>query len=547
MIRRLLWWLLALAPLFAAIGWAMFSAVLPEAHAAREALGDLRSTWSFADWDRADGGPLHVVARLLHLAALHVPGASVRSVVWLNVLCAVLIGSTLFSIARRSFPSAKFASGPLLIATIGLLVSSPAHGSNWLHGQRVGAFLAPLLLVVGLSWLQGQGRFVLRATGALLLAGLAPLCHANGIAVFLAMVPALLARCRSGSTISAMAWLGVLLVVGNLAAWYALRTADAFGVVGADLLHRVSSEPREMLGMLFAETGRAWLDVWPATRIDEQAIGLFSWLLPALLMIPVGRRDDAARLQAAPWWGCLWFGLAVTLVAGFRYELQPPVGTMREATYGAFLLPLGAVGLLATRFGASLLPFAAGAFAVLGVQDWHGGLEQLRIARTRAVRAVAEVAIDPQGVTRVFGSEAVQQQLVARGWIPDEAPIDARTAAVAAVPRRPEVGRSTGGRSAGGRVDQLRGTVRSSLRGVTPSWLGVVTRQGDGDPQLVAQHWPDFEGVGRDVAWRIPLDPPLTDGVRVRVVAWLPEERAFAAVGPRYVVSGGALTVDNGP
>lgn len=544
MIRRLLWWLLALAPLLAAIGWAMFSSVLPEPHASRDALGDMTTVWSFAEWERADGGPVHLLARALHLAALQIPGASIRSVAWLNVLCAVLIASTLFSIARRSFPVAtsRFVAGPLLIAVIGLLVSAPGYGCNWIHGERVGAFLAPLMLVVGLSWLQGDGRFALRAVGALFVSGLAPMCHANGIAVFLALVPALLARCRNGGNVAAMAWLGVLLVVGNLSAWYALRTADAFGVVEADLLHRISSEPRAMLGLLFAETGDAWLDLWPATKLDEKALGLFSWLLPLLLLIPVGNRGGAARLQAAPWWGCLWFGLAVTLVAGFRYELQPPVGSVREATYGAFLLPLGAVGLLATRFGEHLLPFAAGALVVLGIQDWHSGLEDLRIARMRSMRDVAEVALDTRGVDRVFGSKEHRETLIANVWAPPAVPIATAAAAEAVT----GAARDELGSCEGGTPQLLRGSVRSSLRGATAAWLGVVTKAPDGDPMLVTDHWPGFERAGRNVAWRIELDEAVAEGARVRVVAWVPEERTFAPIGPRFVVRDGALVVDNG-
>ena len=45
----------------------------------------------------------------------------------------------------------------------------------------------------------------------------------------LALVPPLMARCRAGSTVSAMAWLGALLAVGGVATWWALRTAGALG------------------------------------------------------------------------------------------------------------------------------------------------------------------------------------------------------------------------------------------------------------------------------------------------------------------------------
>ncbi|MCK5942672.1 MAG: hypothetical protein KAI24_11920, partial [Planctomycetes bacterium] len=524
---------------------ATFSSELPEPLADRVALGDVRPAWSFAEFDRGDGSPSHLLARALHLSALHVPGATIASVVWLNVLLALLLTTTLFGLARRAFPvaTAPFAAGPLLFAVLGLLVASPSFGANWLHGQRVGAIAAPLLLVVGLAWLQGERRVALRCCGALLVAAAAALCHGNGTVVFVAMIPAMAAAGRRGSRGGAMAWIGALLVVGNLASWFALRTAAHVGAPGVDLLATLGDAPMATLVGLCEQTGEAWLELLPSTKVDEQVLGAVSWLLPVLLLLPIGRRDADARAQAAPWWACLWFGLLVTLFAVWRYGFAPPVGSMREAAYGAFLLPIGAIGLLAVRFGAQLLPIAAGALVVLGVQDWHQGLEDLRLARMRVERTTARTLLQPATVEPVFGSAAVRATLIERGWIADRPSVDREHAAAAfSGPARPGLGRFDGG---GPNV--VRGAVRSSLRGATPAWVGVVARSPDGTARIVGEVWPRFAAIGREVPWQVTLEPPLAEGTRVRAVAFLPGEGAFAPLGPRFVLRGDALVADTGP
>ncbi|MFK7739335.1 MAG: hypothetical protein AB8H80_03355, partial [Planctomycetota bacterium] len=175
MMRRVALWLVALLPLCAAIVWATFAAPIPEPLAVRVALGDLAPVWSFADWYRFDGTPSHAFARLLHLAALAVPGATIASVVWVQVVLVWLLGATLFTVVRRSFPDvlslgtqAGHRANALLLAMLGLFVASPAYGANWLHGERVGVFLAPVCFVVAVSLLQRDGRLAWRALLALL-------------------------------------------------------------------------------------------------------------------------------------------------------------------------------------------------------------------------------------------------------------------------------------------------------------------------------------------------------------------------------------------
>ena len=539
---RFLCWLVAVLPLLAVVGWAALAPDLPEPASTRQALGEMATVWTFDEWLRDGGGPLHLAARALHLAALEVPGATARSVLWLNVVCVLWLASSLATVARRAFSEEVVGRGAALVwlFVFGLLVASPGYGSNWLHAERVGVFLAPALLVTGIGWLQVGGRFPLRAGGVVVIAGLAPLCHANGMATALALIPALMARCRVSVSVRAVAWLGALLVVGNLASWFALRTAPSFGAADADLFAHISRAPREMAARILTETGAAWLDLVPTSTLDEHALGLLSWTLPLLLLLPVGRRDEEALARSGPWWSCLVFGLAVTAVAAVRYELSPPVGTTREAVYGAFLLPLGTIGLLAIRFGAALLPFAAGALVVLGIADWHAGLEDLRRARVRAAVAAARLVAAPSGVRAVYGDPSRLDALVARGVVPLPSRVEAQRFADVGSPRA-ELGRVT--RVSSG---ELRGEVFSSLRGATAAWLVAVVEAPGATATLAATCWPDYAGAGRVVPWSLELPQPLAAGAQVRVAAWLPEEGAVAAIGPRYRVRGGALVVDDG-
>mgnify|MGYP007073315083 CR=1 FL=1 len=241
--------------------------------------------------------------------------------------------------------------------------------------------------------------------------------------------------------------------------------------------------------------------------------------------------------MTAPCWACLWFGLSLVVVDALRYELAPPVGSFREATLGLFLLPLGAVGAVAARFGHALLPLGAGALVVLAVQDHYRGLEDLRLARMRS-DAVAATLLAPglagaDTPSPVKGPQELQL-LQERGWVPEFERPDPTAAFLAPA--------SAGyGAAAGGGPKHVYGSVRSSLRGETPQIVAVLAAVGDADPTVVGAVRPPFAGVGRDVGWRVDLAEPLPDGAVVRAVGLLVGSRRYAALGPRFVVRGGAL------
>lgn len=540
---RMLFWLVAVVPIAAAGYWSTFAAQLPEPAADRAALGEAAPMWDFAQWCDAGGGPLHVVARTLHYAALQVPGATIASVVWTNVLGALLLLAALAGLTRRAFPATASAA-PLAVLVFGLLVGTPAIGVDWLHGERVGFFLAPLSFVAALFWLQRAGGFVWPALLALVVAALAPLCHAHGAAVGLALMPAVLGAARREQRSFGALWAGLLPVFAAAATWFSLRAAPQFGAAGADWLGAATKAPIDALASLARATGGAWLDALPQTDLDELVLGGVSWLAP-LWLWRFGDRSDAARAAAAPWWSCLCFGLLLFVVDALRYELAPPVGSLRAATYGAFLLPVGLFGVLAARCGAAVLAFGAGAFTVLGLQDWHQGIEELRLARMRV--AGAEVALLLPASAAAMAAPAPLppaelERLRARGWVRDLAPVPIDAGAMFGLPPSPALGAAVGGAA-----DRVRGRLRSSLRQDTVQWLLVLGRRPDGEAAVIAGGAPEFEGVGRDVPWQVAWPEPLPAGSRLRVVGCLVGARRFVALGPTFVVEAGSLVPTNGP
>ncbi|MEO6598159.1 MAG: hypothetical protein ABIP94_25730 [Planctomycetota bacterium] len=545
-VLRLLPWFAALLPALAAGLWASFAGRFPEPWAERQALGEISSRWTFAEWADVQSEPWHVVARVLHLAVLHVSGMTMRWAALANVLLALLLVWCLSGLLRRIF----MLGGPARAWArfgVGLMVFSPAFGANWLHGERLGVFLPPLALAAGLALLQRDGRFGWRAALAVGLAGLAPFCHGNGIVAFLALLPALAEAARRSGKSRGVAWIVAALLVGSVAAVYSMRSAGTISL-GEGLLAHVTTAPIAAFGELLRATGRLWLDPLPATTFDETVLGACSWLLP-LILWRVGDRSEAARRAAAPWWSCVWYGLLVVLWNAERHGLAVDISTWREVTFGAFLLPIGYLGVLAARLGRGLLPLAGGALLVLALQDWHRGIEDLRLARMQVERTEAALLVPETIVGKAAASASPVRDpaqlawLQQRRWVPEpehvfESALPAATAAST---------RMTHGSCMGGTDRVVRGTVRSSLLGDTPQWVVLMATVGESPAVQVGRVQPEFAGRGRDVAWSAELESPLAEGTRVRALGMLVRRGEVVALGPLFVVKNGALAVADAP
>ncbi|HEX5054316.1 MAG TPA: hypothetical protein VFZ65_21235 [Planctomycetota bacterium] len=538
-------WLVALLPAAAAGLWASLGACFPEPWFQRQAYGEMSTRWTFAEWDAVQAEPWHPIARVLHLAALQVPGMTIQWTAYANALLALLLVWCVSGVLRRSF-SLTWSGRAWAFLGVGLLACAPSFGADWLHGERLGLFLPPLVLAWALAVLQCGGGFGWRAAVALVLAALAPFCHGNGVVVCLALIPPMVEAGRRSGGGGTLACTIALPVVGGIAAAFSLHRIGAVGLGDVGLWTRVVDAPLATLDAFVSRTGLLWMDLLPRTGLDEKVFGAASWLLPFVLW-GIGDRSDAARRAAAPWWGCVWFGLLVVLWNAVRHDLALDAARWRELTFGAFLLPVGCVGLLAARLGRDLLPLGGGALLVLAAQDWQRGIEDLRLARMQ-VDGLESTLLAPQ---ETVGPTAASQWpvpdpaqirvLEERGWVPARA--QALTPELPAAAKAPP---SACGACTRGNGRAAFGEVRSSLLGDTPQWVVIVAANGDAPARQVGRAQPEFAGAGRSAPWQVTFDAPLPEGVRVRALGVLTRRAEYVPLGPWFVLRNGELVAEPG-
>jgi hypothetical protein len=518
----------ALLPAATVLVWATFAHAWPEPWLERVRAGE--ATWSptWLGCTEFAGEPVHLVMRLLLRATLAMPGASFAAAAWLSAAFAFGTAALVAATLRRSFALA-WPSHRIALGLVGLLVATPAHGVVWLAAERLGSVLVPLVFVAALVRLQGEARLRRRALGALLLACVAPFCHTHGVLVAFALLPALhAAMVRAGSDRSA-AWLAAAVLLGNVAAVVSVRSGP--GIVG------------ELPGLdcctnFFVRIGASLGDLLPGTNADEVLFG--AMVVAVLLVLPrVGDRSGIARERAAVWWSCAWFGLGVLALDVLRYGAAPANGSWREATYGAFLLPIGVVGLLACRFGVGALRVAAGVAVVLALQDWHRGLEDLRVARARGDRVEAAMALplanlgaDPLPLVR---DPAFVELARARGWAP-------QVVEIATVTRAPGDVTGMGGVAAGD-ANSVRGFMRSTLWQADAAVLVVDAAH---PYQVLGIGWPDFTAAqrSRDVPWVVQFAHPLAEGQRVEVFGYRARAVACERFAAPHVLQNGRLVAE---
>jgi hypothetical protein len=520
--------LAAALPAAAGFGWAMFAHAWPEPWLERVRAGEACWSPTWIGCTEFVGEPLHVGMRLLHRLALAVPGATFASTAWLGAAFALATALLLAALLRATF-ALPTSGHRLALVLCGLLIATPGHGAVWLAGERVGMVATPLLLLLALTCLRGDGRFQRRASGAVLLAGMAPFCHCHGILVPFAVVPALRAAAVRAGSARVAAWVTAALLFGNVAAAISLRTASELGAGAPGLA---------AAGVFLARLGTAGGDLLPGTEVDDFVIGILALL--SLAVLPRLGDPAAARPRAAAWWSCVWFAIGLLLVDVLRFGTHPPTGTWSEATFGAFLLPIGLVGILACHLGDGVLRCAAGAWFVLSVQSWLPGLEVLRLARARGeqVDAMMTLPADRLGSAPMpLRHDAAELAAMrARGWV--GAAIDARAISWGNVHAPPHIAMTVSD------AMSLRGFLRSTLR-----WPGIalVVAVDPADPERWLGHgWPDFAtaGLGRDVPWQLQFAAPLPEGRRLVVCGYVPGSRALVPLGGSLVVRDGRLVTE---
>lgn len=527
-------WLLtrvAWLPALAAFVWAWFASRVPETAAAALARGDATPKWDFASSTQFAAEPMHVFARWTQLALLQVPGLTIRWTAFANALAALLLVAGLATLVRRTnaLSTAAVAAG---VGVLGLLAVSPAFGGDWLHGQRLGIVVVPLLLVIALRLLAHDRAPGWRALLAVTLAALAPFWHDHGVLVFAALVPAMFEATGRGEMPRRAGWLIALLLIGNLAAFASMFHVNVLALDQNGLFGRLTGDFSATAVALLRATGAGWLDPVPGLTTDDTVLGLLSWLAP-LVLWRLGDRSPAARRAAAPWWSCLWFGLLLVAWNAERHGFPTDPVLARELAYGAFLLPIGVIGVAAARFGPALLPFGAGVLAVLAGRDWHGGLENLRLARSQAEQSELSIA-------RAEPPSAELRPLVENGWMPSQQGLVAT-----ALREIGEVDPALGG-FAGGDLREVRGHVRSSLRGDPVQEVIVQVRHPGGPFENAIEVQPAFAGAGRDVPWTAQFATPLPEGAKVRAIGIQVRKGTAVRLGPTFVVTGGKLVAEAG-
>lgn len=540
-IRRSVW-LVALLPAVVALTYVGLASRHPEPIVTHAALHEPPTVWDIEQWLQVDAAPAQPLQRALLLGPLQVPGISLQTAASLAALFAVAIAWFCSRLVRRS-AGADGLGTAMAFGGVAALCCSPAFGSLWLYAERAGVFMPPLLLVSALALLQLERGFLWRMLAVLVLVAAAPFCHAQGVLVGLAVLPAVFeAASRAGS--NRWLWVAVSAFFGIAASVVSFYPAGGLYGDEAGLLGHLAAAPGERSLDMLAALGSSWLDLWPERRIDELAFGAATVLLLA------GAPFLAARLPArasAPWWSCALFGVLLVpwLSARHGFDLQPWLA--RELRYGSFLLPIGCIGLMAARLGSHTWSLGLGVIATLALQDWPRGIEALRAAHAEIVRVEASLATPPQFVDHrtaalsPYSSLEQQRLFVTRGWAPDPT-FDWQAAAddARATPPRDALGTVLSGSPI-----EMHGMVRSMIvnEHVGAVFVGVLQDQ---HVELLGMTLPQFAGRGRDAQWRVVWNAPVAEGVQLVAFGYLPRHGKFVRLGTVRTIKDGALVEVSG-
>ncbi|MFO1076360.1 MAG: hypothetical protein U1E73_01380 [Planctomycetota bacterium] len=537
---RILYWLPAALPCGAAFVWCSLASRLPEAVEARRALGECTWKWGFAAATSFDREPAHLFARWLGLVPLQLPGMTIARSAF---VLAVLAGLLTFAVARlvRRMQPATGPAHALAVGVIGLLVCSPAHGADWLYAERLGRFAVPLLFAVAATAVAGPWR----ARGAVLALGCAvaaPFCHDTGVLVFLALLPLLAAQGR-------LPWIVALVLFGNLAAGVSLWPAEhALGKAGlAAAWSRGQLLPG--LGEVVHLTGALWPDVLPDREIDAWLLGGASWASPLLLLLRPRAREGQSAPAAGAAWSCIAFGLLLVLWHVERVGLPGLVdqellpASRSELLLPGFLLPIGVIGVVATRLGAAAWLLGGGALAVLGLQGWDSGREALRAARWRVEHAEATVLLPVElgGMRekRALPTRDLEElmMLEGRGLVPRDERAWMSDMALAVT----QVGDASAGAVRGGDLTAVEGTVRAHVLERQFVCVAAGAFVGGQLVDLALGLPPEVEPGTAIAPWRAPFYVPPLEGAEIMAVGYDVRGGRAVRLAGSFVVRGGKI------
>lgn len=535
-IRRSLW-LVALLPTAAALSFVALASPHPEALADRAAGGWVTTWWSVDAWLRLGDGECLPGQRALIALVMQVRGLDLRWAAGLGIVVAALLANRLARAVARAVGDG-FCVAPLAYLAVSAMCLSPTYGQDWLHFERAGVFFAPLLLVLALGLLDGRGGAAWRMLGAAVLAALAPTFHPTGALVGAALWPATYA-CATRASRRGLPWSAFVAAAG-------LSVAIAQWVVGgwhgaASGLQQVTGQPLAFASLLLERLGGCWGDLLTDSRFDERAFGALS--LAALVALPLLPRREGAG-ESARWWTGAAFGASAVALTTVWLPADAPGYARIALAYGSFLLPIGLVGVAATRFSVGVWAIALGAACVLQLQEWSRGTQFLRhgYARAAAVAAAADLpaGMDDEVVSslRAYADAEVRERLAKAGKVPAAA-VDVAAAVPAAAGHAldPEAGLVQGGSPI-----EVHGFAHAGLlRQPVGAVFAVATI--DGATSVRGAKVVQNSGGLSVSPWRIAWSEALPEGAKVVVVGRLPDGGRLVVLG-RGTLRDGKWTAD---
>ncbi|MCB9889253.1 MAG: hypothetical protein H6836_06720 [Planctomycetes bacterium] len=511
--------------------------------------------------------PAYVVHRVVYLSLLEIPGANfavLRYLPWgLAVTCCLVFLRLLrrLAAARGERPDPRLLLGGL--ALFSMWIFSPSFGSSFLVTARFGVFAVPLCFLLALSWLSGGTRFRMRFLGAMALSWVAVFTDRFGVAMWIALIPAVLvAARRHGSArpwVCAAAWC----LSGNLASVLCHYGIHGAPPVGGGLIAQLLTEPvavfRTTASVIIGQSIPR-LDMLEGLAGYANTSLLLGGLAMLLAVLWVRRRDPWLVHAATPWLACALFGLccSIQVVGWFGSSSLTASAWMRELLWPESFLLVGVAGLLqvcARPLAAVVFPVGLGVFTVLIAADWKTGWEQTKAAHkvlrmTEAQLALLEVAnvelpdVPPPPVPVLTAAELRRRGLLAP--LPRVPSLELSQFAVQ--PRRSGSGH--------GSIDVVRSDYASGWllaeRFVHPPALVFLTRRKrDGAEKVFKIAGPNFYFGGRKFPWEVAfrdvaVNAPFAVGEEVAAYAFQLEGLRLFPLGEHSRWDGTRFVVDSG-
>lgn len=536
----------AALPLLAAFAWTRLASWFPEPWSDRQMLGELVVRWDLPAWATVGQEHAHVLGRLIPLVLLNLPGMQISKLALMNAVLAIALGLLLAAPLAAAYRRARLPAA-YAMAFSALLCATPALGSTWLYGERAALFVSPILFLVVLRCLQSEQPFGRSAAIAVVAAGIAPFFHGNGACLALALLPAFRQAARRHQSPHASAWQLLFLLVGVVAAASSIAPAGGIALGSQGVLGRLWEAPFEAALQLVNGLGQCLLDPLANTDVDATALGALALLMPCSILLRRPASADSQRLDAVSL-SCLCYGLLVVLWQMEHLGLGADAATARALSIGSCLVFVGSLGLLTLRLPRTQFAVLVGAFGILLALDWQNGLEALRIARTTCEQAESRLLLPEDCVGErdetmlTVRSQSEFDQLMARHAVPRASPFQRESLQTAAT--------SPADRMRGAIAEctptLIHGSVRSSLFGDTPSAVVALSATGDGPFAPVGHAWPGFQEAGRNAAFTMQLQRPLTEGSRIRVVCISPRSGACRPIGPMLRMREGKVIKESG-